>query len=152
LKAFRRIPTLQWTKRAGVDMRVFLLFGVLCGVAGCAYLPLGGAPAATSPETPVFFQPFSASLDPDAVSAIASAAAAANQAPDAAVTVTGAADSVGTTDANKALSRERADAVAAQLEADGVPSARVHAYGIGEAGRPGNEAQVNRRVLIRIGS
>jgi outer membrane protein OmpA-like peptidoglycan-associated protein len=124
---------------------------MIFGIAGCAYLPFGGPPPATSPETPVFFQPFSASLDPDAVSAVASAAAAAAQAPDAPVTVTGAADTVGSTEANKALSRERADAVAAQLEADGVASTRIHAYGIGEAGRPGNQAQVNRRVLIRIG-
>ncbi len=133
-------------------MRKFFRLTMLFSVAGCAYLPFGGPPAATSPETPVFFQPFSASLDPDAISAIASAAAAANQAPAAPVIVTGAADSIGTTEANKALSRERADAVAAQLETDGVATTRIHAYGIGEAGRPGNEAQVNRRVLIRVGA
>ncbi len=115
-------------------------------------LPFGGPPPATSPDTPVFFQPFSTSLDAAAISAIASAAAAANQAPDAPVTVVGAADSIGSTDANKALSHQRAEVVAAQLEADGVPAARIHAYGIGEAGAPGNEAQVNRRVLIRIGN
>lgn len=132
-------------------MRKFLIISLLCGVSACA-LRFGGPPASTSPETPVFFQPFSASLDPDAISAIASAAAAAAQAPDAPITVTGAADNAGTTAANKTLSRERAEAVAAQLEADGVPSTRIHAYGIGEAGRPGNEAQVNRRALIRIGS
>jgi len=132
-------------------MRKILMISMLCGVTGCG-LQFGGAPAATSPDTPVFFQPFSASLDPDAVTAIAAAAAAANQAPTATVTVTGAADSIGSTETNKVLSRERADAVAAQLEADGVASARIHAYGIGETGRPGNEAQVNRRVLIRIGS
>jgi outer membrane protein OmpA-like peptidoglycan-associated protein len=133
-------------------MRKFLVISLLCGVSACAYLPFGGPPAATSPATPVFFQPFSAALDPDATSAIASAAAAANQAPDAQVTVTGAADTVGSSDANKALSRQRALAVAAQLQADGVAPSRIHAYGIGEAGRPGNEAQANRRVLIRIGS
>jgi outer membrane protein OmpA-like peptidoglycan-associated protein len=132
-------------------MRKILMISLLCGVAGCG-MQFGGTPPSTSPVTPVFFQPFSASLDPDAVAAIASAAAAAKQSPDAPVTVTGAADSVGTTQANKALSRERADAVAAQLAADGVATPRIHAYGIGESGRPGNEAQVNRRALIRIGA
>jgi OOP family OmpA-OmpF porin len=128
------------------------MMALLTSAAGCAYLPLGGPPASTAPATPVFFQPLSAQLDPDALSAIASAAAAANQAPDAPVTVTGAADKVGTSDANKLLSRQRAAAVAAQLESDGVASTRIHAYGIGEAGLPGNEAQANRRALIRIGA
>jgi outer membrane protein OmpA-like peptidoglycan-associated protein len=132
-------------------MRKFLMISLLCGVSACGAWPFAGPPPTTAPVTPVFFQPFSVTLDSAALSAIASAAAAANQRPDAAVMVAGAADSVGSTGANKALSRERAQAVAAQLQADGVATGRIHSYGIGEAGRPGNEAQVNRRALIRIG-
>ena len=75
--------------------------------------------------------------------------------PRANVTVAGHTDSVGSEAANLALSRARADAVAARLTADGVPSDRVHAKGYGsqrpmadnstEAGR----AQ-NRRVVLEV--
>lgn len=135
-------------------MRKILYISLLLGVAGCSYLPpyLGGPQVATAPETPVFFQPFSAALDASALTAIAAAAAAAQQQPAADVTVTGAADTVGSTQANMVLSKARAQAVAGQLVADGVTMSRIHAYGIGETGRPDNKAQANRRVLISIGA
>ena len=75
--------------------------------------------------------------------------------PRANVTVAGHTDSVGNEAANLVLSQARADAVAARLTADGVPSDRVHAKGYGsqkpmadnstEAGR----AQ-NRRVELEV--
>jgi outer membrane protein OmpA-like peptidoglycan-associated protein len=75
--------------------------------------------------------------------------------PRASVTVAGHTDSVGSEAANEALSRARADTVAARLTADGMPSDRVRAEGYGsqkpvadnstEAGR----AQ-NRRVELEV--
>jgi outer membrane protein OmpA-like peptidoglycan-associated protein len=146
----RRVESIGFRDDMAV-MRKFLLLSALMAMGGCAMLPFGGPPAATAPTTPVFFQPLSTALDADALSAIASAAAAAAQQPDESVTVVGAADTAGGTDANKALSRARARAVAAQLAADGVAAGRIHAWGIGEAGHAGNHAQANRRVLITIG-
>jgi outer membrane protein OmpA-like peptidoglycan-associated protein len=135
-------------------MRKFLFISLLLAVSACAYLPpeLGGPQVATSPNTPVFFQPFSTALDGAALTSIAAAAAAAQQRPSADVSVIGAADSFGTTQTNVALSKARAEAVAGQLAADGVAPSRIHAYGIGETGRPDNTAQANRRVLISIGA
>jgi len=41
-------------------------------------------------------------------------------------------------------------AVAAQLEADGVAASRIRALGVGETGALGGSMQAARRVLIRI--
>jgi outer membrane protein OmpA-like peptidoglycan-associated protein len=125
--------------------------GAVLAVSGCASLnPFAGPPVPMTPDTPVFFQPHSTALDQPAMDTIAQAAKAADELPADHVTVIGAADSAGTTQDNAVLSKARADAVAAQLVADGVASGRVHAYGVGETGAPGNTAQAARRVLIRI--
>ena len=131
-------------------MKKFLTISLLCGLAGCVVSP----PASTSPATPVFFQSFSAVLDESALAAIASAAKAANQQPDARVTVTGAADSVGSIQANKYLSETRAQVVADALVSDGVSADRIHIRGVGIASAPGAAgapAQSARRVLVQIG-
>lgn len=131
-------------------MKKFLTISLLCGLAGCVTAP--SAPA--GPATPVFFQSFSAALDESALTAIAAAAKAANQQPDARVTVTGAADSVGSVVANKYLSETRAQVVADALVSDGVSAGRIHmrAAGIVPAPGPnGTPAQSARRVLVQIG-
>jgi outer membrane protein OmpA-like peptidoglycan-associated protein len=134
-------------------MKKFLAISVLCGLAGCA--DMGGAPPGPPPPaTPVFFQPFSAALDPAATNTIAAAAQAANAQPNARVVVIGAADSVGSVEANKYLSETRAQVVADALVADGVAEGRIHMHGVGVAPSPaptGMPAQFARRVLIEIG-
>jgi OOP family OmpA-OmpF porin len=131
-------------------MRKFLVMGAILSTAGCAMMDMGNPPAATSPATPVFFQPFSSSLDQPALSTIASAAKAANLKPESKVVVVGAADNTGASDANKTLSKARAEIVAGQLIADGVDQSRVHAWGVGETGAPSDMSQDSRRALIEI--
>ncbi len=131
-------------------MRGIIVFGTVLALGGCALNPFAGPPVPMTPDTPIFFQPLSTALDQPALDTIAQAAKAADELPDDKVIVIGAADTAGTTQDNAALSKARAQAVAAQLEADGVAASRVHAFGVGETGAPGNTAQAARRVTIRI--
>jgi outer membrane protein OmpA-like peptidoglycan-associated protein len=139
-------------KRTGAFMRRVLILGSFLAMAGCAQLnPFAGPPVPMTPDTPIFFQPLSTALDQPALATVAQLAQAAGEQPDARVIVTGAADTVGTTQANTALSKARADAVARQLAADGVAVSRLHTHWVGETGSPGNTAQASRRVLVHIG-
>jgi peptidoglycan-associated lipoprotein len=134
-------------------MKKLLMISVLCGVSGCASLPFMQPPAVTSPATPIFFQPFSTALDQPALSTIASVARAANEQPDTRLIVTGAADSVGDSQANIDLSKTRAQVVTDALVSDGVAPERIHQRAIGVASAPGpagSFAQSARRVLIQI--
>lgn len=133
-------------------MRKFVILGAILATSGCAALGLGNPPVPSTPATPVFFQPFSSSLDQAALSTIASAAKVANVEAGAPVVVIGAADNTGDTDANKTLSKARANIVAGQLVTDGVAQSRIHAYGVGETGAPADMSQDSRRVLIKIGN
>jgi outer membrane protein OmpA-like peptidoglycan-associated protein len=136
-------------------MKKFLMISVLCGLAGCASLPFGGPRAASTPATPVFFQPFSAALDAPALTTIASVAQEAKEKPGTRVTVTGAADSVGSSKANKDLSQTRAQVVADALVSDGVAPGRIHTRAIGIApshAAYGTPAQYARRALIQVGN
>lgn len=131
-------------------MRNFFLFSAILGTAGCSMMMTSNPPVPTTPATPVFFQPFSASLDQPALTTIAAAAKAANEEPNDKVTVIGAADNTGASDSNKALSKARAQIVAGQLVTDGVDQSRIHTYGIGETGAPFDMSQDSRRALIEI--
>ncbi len=134
-------------------MKKLLTFSILAlTLTGCASLPFMGPPAATAPVTPVFFQPQSTTLDAPGLSAIASAAKAANNAPTATVTVTGAADNSGAAAADLALSKARAETVANALAQDGVDASRITIHAIGSTSAPGdsNGAQAARRVLIEV--
>lgn len=132
-------------------MKRFLCIGVLAGLAACATPQKGPLP----PSVPVFFQPWSAALDSNALSAIASAAQGAKAMPTADVSVTGAADSTGSAQANVYMSKTRAQVVADQLAADGVDPSRIQVHGVGivpAAGIPdGSPAQFARRVVIQVG-
>jgi outer membrane protein OmpA-like peptidoglycan-associated protein len=121
-------------------------------LGGCAYI----VPPAPGPVAayPVFFQTWSAAIDPTAATTIATAAKAALASPDARVRVTGAADTVGSAKANQYLSRTRAQVVADALAEDGVDPSRIRVKAIGEQNAPGGvegaPAQFSRRVLIEI--
>jgi outer membrane protein OmpA-like peptidoglycan-associated protein len=130
-------------------MKKILMISLLGSLAGCVSSP----PAPAGPATPVFFQSFSSALDESALTAITAAAKAASQQPNAQVTVTGAADSVGSVLANKYLSETRAQVVADALVSDGVSADRIHIHGVGIASAPGaagTPAQSARRVLIQL--
>jgi len=132
-------------------MKRLLSVTVMVALAGCAAMT---PPASLPPATPVFFQPWSAALDDHAISTIASAAQAAQASPTARVVVTGAADSTGSAQANKYISKARAQIVADQLVADGVAQERIKVRSVGvvtAAPIPtGTPAQFSRRVLIQV--
>jgi outer membrane protein OmpA-like peptidoglycan-associated protein len=134
-------------------MKKLMMISVLGLLVGCAELPAlpgMGPKAASTPATPVFFQPFSAALDQPALSTIASAAQEAQAQPGSRVVVTGAADGVGSPKANKYLSETRAQVVADALVADGVARGRIKLRAAGAVEAPGGAAQAGRRALIQI--
>ncbi len=134
-------------------MRKVLMLGLLAGLAGCAGMD-SAPPTPSTPATPVFFQEWSSALDASALTAISQAAKVAIAEPGAKVIVTGAADTVGSAQANKYLSETRAQVVADQLVADGVEASRIKTKSIGETEAPGMAsgapAQFSRRVTIAI--
>lgn len=137
-------------------MKKLLAISVLASLAGCGVLPsLDYSGGQGPPATPVFFQPFSAALDADALKTIQGAAQAANAAPDDRVIVIGGADNTGSPQVNKYLSKARAQMVADTLEADGVAPGRIRIHGAGTVpnrAAPGQPAQSARRALIELRS
>lgn len=117
-----------------------------------------GVPALAAPSGsfPVFFQPWSAAIDSTAAGTIALAAKAAKADPDLPVIVTGSADTVGSTAANKDIALTRAQVVSDALVADGVAPSRIAIVSTGAISAPGTAtgtfAQFSRRVLIRVGN
>jgi outer membrane protein OmpA-like peptidoglycan-associated protein len=138
-------------KRAttGAGMKSILRLGAFLAVTGCTVLP-GGPPTPSTPATPVFFQPFSAAMDQPALTTIAQAAKLAAEEPDAQITVIGAADPTGSPKANAYLAKTRAQVVADQLSADGVPPARIRTSSAGPVPTPTGATQSGRRVLIEV--
>lgn len=123
--------------------RTALLGALLLGVAGCAV-----PGRETTPSYVVFFTAFSADLDEPARQVITQAAQAAQASGDRIVRVEGYADSAGSTEANRTLSRLRAQVVADALAERSVPRNRIVLRPRGQQdGDPGVES---RRVEINI--
>jgi OOP family OmpA-OmpF porin len=112
------------------------------------------APAAGGND--VYFESGSAEIPLDGLEVIRSLAAASDQSTSQ-ILVTGYADTAGPADYNDELSRRRAEAVAAELAAQGVESTRIDVEWHGEdqlpipTGDDVSEMQ-NRRVSIEIAS
>jgi hypothetical protein len=119
----------------------------LLALAGCADLPF----MQPSRNYVVFFQPNSTALSAPGLTVITKAATAAMNHPIDPVTITGAADTVGSTPDNVKLADARAGVVAAQIIADGVAATRVSAHGRGEVGSPPASEQASRTATIMIG-
>ena len=106
----------------------------------------------------VNFSPDSAELDQRSQVVLDSAAESIKQVPGVQVQVVGYTDSDGSSDANLALSQERADAVKAYLVERGVPEGDLTTLGRGEADpivpndTPENKAKNRRIELIVQGS
>ena len=110
-------------------MRRLTVLGLLLALAACAE-----AAAPGGQRYAVFFQSWSASLDQQAKDTVAQAATWANAHPAAEVHVIGYADPEGSPQANRDVSRTRAQVVADGLTADGVAAQRVHIEGAGSVG------------------
>ncbi|WP_158744723.1 OmpA family protein [Acidisphaera sp. L21] len=98
---------------------------------------------------PVFFNDFSANLDPAGMGVVSNAASVAQKYPSYKVKVTGYSDRAGSPEADVSLSKARADAVAGLLMQDGVDAGRIvrSAVGTPPNSQPGVE---RRRVEIDI--
>ena len=115
-------------------------------LAGAACAPMqGGTPG---PSFLVFYTPFSANLDPEAARIVSEAAKAAAAEPSRRVFVLGYANSLGSTDANRTLTRLRAQVVRDTLVADGVASDRIVLQPKGPLG--GDPGVEGRRVEIEL--
>jgi outer membrane protein OmpA-like peptidoglycan-associated protein len=126
-------------------MRRLMLLGVLFAALGaCSLFDPPGQ------RYLVFFQEWSASLDDGGQAAVTAAAGWANQHPDAPVTVIGFADPEGSPQANRDLSRTRAQVVADQLATDGVAPARITVRSAGSVDYT-MDSQESRRVIITLG-
>ena len=118
---------------------------VLFTIAACT------APTPSEPHRIiVFFEEWSAKIDPQAASAISSAAQWAKDHPGDGVKVTGYADPTGSAEANEYMSRTRAHRVADELVADGVDRGRI-VLGAKGATAFTLTSQESRRAEIAIG-
>ena len=132
---------------------------LLVGLLSAPVLALGN-PISNSVrvELDVKFDFGKATLEPASIGAIRSLAEYMRQHPEARITVSGHADSIGSAAYNQALSERRAMAVREALIREGVNAERVEAVGRGHgspAAENGSEAgrRLNRRVegFITVG-
>lgn len=126
-------------------MRRSWILGVLLAIGACA-----GPPPATQPLV-VYYQEWSAALDDSAQQIVKSAATWANSHPTLPIVVVGYADPEGSPQANRDLSRTRAQRVADALIADGVAAQRVTVTAHGSVGFA-MDSQESRRVTISLGA
>jgi OOP family OmpA-OmpF porin len=116
--------------------------------------PMAAAPAPVPAKTYlVFFDWDKSSLTPRATTIIAQAASDSKTAGTTTLDVSGYTDTSGTPTYNQGLSERRANAVAAQLVTDGVPSSAIEIHAYGETHLlvptgPGVREPQNRRVEI----
>ncbi len=122
--------------------------------AAAAYVPPPAvAPAAAPKSYLVFFDFNKSDLTPQALSIVDTAAANAGPAHVTKLEVTGHTDTVGSDAYNMRLSRRRAESVAAELEAKGIPSSEIEIVAKGKRDllvptADGVKEPQNRRVQI----
>jgi outer membrane protein OmpA-like peptidoglycan-associated protein len=103
----------------------------------------------------VTFATASSDVSPAAYPALTSVAAVLTKSPNTTITVAGYTDSVGSADANLALSKKRADSVASYLVSKGVAAQRIQSVGFGNSNPVASNdneqgRSQNRRVEIKI--
>ncbi|MCW3473983.1 OmpA family protein [Limobrevibacterium gyesilva] len=125
-------------------MRRMVVVGLLLALGACTVME------PDSQRYVVFFQEWSADMDATASGSVTAAAAWAKQHPSAPVIVSGYADPEGSPQANKDLSRLRAQVVADALVADGVALARIQRQAVGSVDYVMNSLE-SRRVEIVVG-
>jgi outer membrane protein OmpA-like peptidoglycan-associated protein len=130
--------------RESAMRRVVLLFLL------CSAVTLADAAEPLAPKFVVFFQEWSAALDPAALAVISHASDYAKANSISVVYVDGFADPAGSRKANLLLTDLRAQVVIDRLQADGVPGARIRGRGHGPV-RFALTSQESRRVEISVG-
>ena len=127
--------------RSTYGRRLLGVAALAAGLAACAPRP------APVPSYVLFFTAFSADLDQEARNVVRDAAAVARAQGNTPVVVQGYANAVGDTRDNITLSERRAQRVAEELRADGVPPSRISLQPQPLQGDPG---VVSRRVEIIV--
>jgi OmpA-OmpF porin, OOP family len=142
-------------------MRRFLLVCSLIAIAACAQQqpppPVAANPPPPAPPAPpppttytVYFDYNSSRLDPGGREIVRFAADGYKAGTPGSVQVTGYTDPSGSAGYNQRLSLRRANAVAAELERDGVPQAIIIIGGHGETSNAPTPGQ-DRRVDVTLG-
>ena len=137
--------------------KIMLASAVVMLLAACEQKPMAVAvpPPPAQRNYTVLFDTGKATLSAESVSTIAKAASAFKTSNGRAVAVAGHTDTTGTAQFNLQLSQQRAAAVQAELQRDGVPGPAIAALGYGEQDLPVKTAQDvpeqrNRSVDIAI--
>jgi OOP family OmpA-OmpF porin len=140
-------------------MKRLLVISALLAMAACAQQPPPPPVAANPPPPPpppppttytVYFDYNSAQVGPSGREIVRLAADAAKTGNPGNVSVTGYTDPSGSAGYNQRLSLRRANAVAAELQRDGVPQAIIIIGGRGETSNAANPGQ-DRRVDVTVG-
>ncbi|WP_428664336.1 OmpA family protein [Reyranella sp.] len=125
--------------------RIMLASAAVLLLTACQQKPV---PVATPPAPPpvqknytVLFDTGKAALSPESVATIATAANVFKSSGGRSVAVTGHTDTTGTPQFNLQLSKQRAAAVQAELQKNGVPAPAIAALGVGEQNLPVKTAQ-----------
>ena len=137
--------------------KIMLASAVVMLLAACEQKPMAVAvpPPPAQRNYTVLFDTGKATLSAESVSTIAKAASAFKTSGARAVAVAGHTDTTGAAQFNLQLSQQRAAAVQAELQRDGVPGPAIAALGYGEQDLPVKTAQDvpeqrNRSVDIAI--
>lgn len=141
--------------------KIIALSGAVLALAGCAETqgpwrvwrkPVAAAPASCADfQSSIYFEQDSTDLTPEARMVVASARAQARGCAVKSVRVIGLADAVGTSAANLALSRRRAETVSGALAKQGFGKVEFDLAAVGDAGAmaaSGATAPLRRRADI----
>ena len=122
---------------------------LIMGALFAAVVALTALPARASEKFIVFFQPWSAELDPAAEDVVAAAIAYAKQNAAMQIEITGSASSAGGEKANLYMSLVRAQRISDQMATSGIVPARLMRVGEGSVASVGS-AEEARRVEIVV--
>lgn len=144
-----------------IALKVAACGGVVLALAGCAQTQgpwrtlrkpvAAAAPSCADFQSSVYFEEDSAALTKEARMVLSGAQAQAKGCAVKSVRVIGLADAVGTSDANLALSRRRAQTVTSALAKAGFAKVEIDAAAVGDAGAvaaSGAAAPLRRRADI----
>ncbi|WP_184715453.1 OmpA family protein [Caulobacter sp.] len=149
------------TKTIVTAVQAVTLGGVVLALAGCASSEgpwrtlrkpvTAAAPNCVAFQSSIYFEQDSASLTPEAIQVLANARDQSRGCAVKSVRVVGLADAVGTSDANLALSKRRADTVSSSLARHGFSKVDFDKAAVGDAGAvaaSGATAPLRRRTDI----